>query len=787
MEGHELVKVGGSPFESLPLFLPANASYDPATNTVTKGEEGHDNSSGNDEASHRLVKVPKAGWDMLEALQAPISVISLLGPYRSGKSFLGSRFLNTSNVFRVGPTLEGCTVGIWISTTALKDPQTGCHKFILDVEGLGDPVAGDDASNARMALACLLLSSVVLFNNTSHPDRSSLQFLRCLSTIRHRIPNANDRLGFPSFVWIFRDFFLQLPTRRDTGKPYTLQEYMLERVLPTTNNTSTISTGDKVETEVVDSLLNDFATLQVLKVGHPKRKGQNPLSPEEMAHLEDLNWTELDEGFRADIQKVIVTTLKLAAPFRLGREDESKPKKWGIFAGKARQSHAQGQAYAKWCETVLELVNSTGIIPNLPDLQQQLVQQMADSQLARCVKTFETELETYWEACPVYNNGNDDLVARHSLLAVAEEEELRSKATAILEQQKEILLADGAIPSPSILEVTLQELESRCFAIDSQTGHLESTASVSIYVRICAENNRRSQTSCEVLIDNLYTPLQASIRNDPTSMSAKEFQKVINQLKTSYETQARGPAKKSVLKNLLLQPSEADALFIAKVTEKDDALKDSLTKQASLSKDIQQKEAQLTSLHENLEQVKVQTKLEMEALAKAHENALQKALQEQQQQEQQQREVLRKDMEKKLQDAQEKADKERQENEAHMKRLEEEAQRRLKAEIEARDERLKREKDLFEKQMETLKVSADTELKERLEKVQFESRKEQERIEEEMTHRLEESESRLQEEIRIREVELSHAKEELEATKKAEQELKERLNRRICPEACVTM
>ena len=811
-EGHELVKVCDSPFSSLPLFLPADAKYNPETNTVIKHQQDDTTNGGPTTAAadkdsdsstlHNLVKVPNAGWDMLQALEVPISVISCIGPYRTGKSLLVSRFLNTSNAFQIGPTLEGCTVGIWISTTALKDPKTGCYKFVLDVEGLGDPLAGDEASNARMALTCLLLSSVVLFNNTSHPDRGSLQFLKCLSTIRRRIQTNNNNNGnsqrhcFPSFIWIFRDFFLQLPPRRDTGKPYTLQEFMMERVLKPTS--STAASGDKVETEVVDSLLNDFESLQVLSASHPKRQGQHPLSPEEMAHLDTLDWQELDESFRNDIHQIIITTLNLAKPFELGQNGSPKTnshaqkKGWNIFSRKSDQ-YAWGKAYAKWCETVLELVNSTGVIPNLPDLQQQLVQQMADAQLAQCVTTFQTELETYWNSCPIYSGDkalSSDLVTTHSLQPVAEESELKDRAQKLFAEETQKLSKN--ITSSKVLHAAIEDLETRCLADEETNNNSASTAASavpsvsSIYARVRLANSRRSQSACESLMNSLYTPVQESIRNDPTSMTVQEFRTVVGQLQASYEKQARGPAKQTVLSTLLLQPSEADALFVAKMTESNEALQHSLSQLASLSHDIEEKEAQLTTLHTNLEQVKEQNQRELEALSMAHKTDMQQALEAQQQREQEQREQLQADMEKQLQQARLKAEKERQESEEQLKRVEQEAQKRLQSEVQAREDRLKQEKEMFDQQIESLKETADAELQEKLKGVQAASRAEHERLEEELTHRLEESENRLQEEIRVREVELAQAKKDLEETKTAEKELQARLDRR-CPEKCVTM
>ena len=74
-----------------------------------------------------------------------------------GKSLLLSRFLKDSKAFALGPTLEGCTKGIWISTNAIVSKETGHYNFLLDCEGAGDPLEGDEAGNARIALVCILI------------------------------------------------------------------------------------------------------------------------------------------------------------------------------------------------------------------------------------------------------------------------------------------------------------------------------------------------------------------------------------------------------------------------------------------------------------------------------------------------------------------------------------------------------------------------------------------------------------------------------------------------------
>ena len=109
---YEIVSCSTKPFPSLPLFLPRNVTYDPRTNTVTSASSSPSrqrrSQSANDYDEH-LVLVENAGLDMLQRVNKPIGCVSCVGPYRTGKSLLLSRFLSSSKSFKLGPTLEGCT------------------------------------------------------------------------------------------------------------------------------------------------------------------------------------------------------------------------------------------------------------------------------------------------------------------------------------------------------------------------------------------------------------------------------------------------------------------------------------------------------------------------------------------------------------------------------------------------------------------------------------------------------------------------------------------------------
>jgi hypothetical protein len=799
-EDYEVVKISDKPFSSLPLFLPNNLIYIEETNTVrpigffdekdtstsasTTGEE-KERKKEND----GLVIVPNAGLAMLQKLNQPIATISCIGPYRTGKSLLMSRFLQTSNAFDIGPTLEGCTRGIWISTSALKAVSktkkgSGCFTFFLDAEGLGDPLQGDEASNARIAMTCILLSSVLVFNNTSHPDRSSLQFLRMLHTIRQKIPQHRH---FPSLCWVFRDFFLQLPKRTtkgdghgEIGTPYTLQEFMMERVLCKTDSSS--MRHDPVEGEVIDSLLNDFSQLKVMSVGYPKKQDGFNMSPEEMSMLQDVDWNELDERFRNDMQDVIDHCLENAAPFQLGAlggtstPSPVKEKRWNLLPQRTKSTggmYATGVVYSKWCTTVISLVNSPDTVPNLPDLQQQLLQQMADDLLQSSLGKFEADLTDWWNnECPVFNGGNeigeeiDILISQNEseLKAVADAKELETKSQEIYNQLRQELYR-GSISSVAILTATLKKLEQKCY----------KDPATSILAQIRQENTKRSQAACQALAKHLYTPLRSSIRVDPTCMSLDDFKATLQQLTESFKLQARGPAVDSTLVSHFSEPAKADSLLIEKVSETNVRYQEAVKLQEHLSKDVEEKGRKLKSLEDDLTKNKEEAIKAMEGLAKNYEAALAKVVADQHAKEEERWRKMQEEMAHKLQAAQQSLEEEQHARRYELEMTKVDAEQRLSAEVAAREERRLEEQQTYHAELASIQAKADNNMQSEMSKAEGQRMVAQEKLEAEMQQKLGESETKLQAEIKNRKEELLQSKRELEAKEKDRQELQEKI------------
>ena len=98
-----------------------------------------------------------------------LGIISIVGKYRTGKSFIVNRVLlkKVKKGFKVGPTINPCTKGLWIwnKTVKAENPEhEDMEVLVIDSEGF----AGiDEHSNhdSRIFLFALLLSSYFIYNS----------------------------------------------------------------------------------------------------------------------------------------------------------------------------------------------------------------------------------------------------------------------------------------------------------------------------------------------------------------------------------------------------------------------------------------------------------------------------------------------------------------------------------------------------------------------------------------------------------------------------------------------
>ena len=236
--------------------------------------------------------------EVIRQLQSPLGVISVAGMYRTGKSYLLNRMLlNRSGGFSVGPSINPCTKGLWMwsKTIPAHTPQgKPLNVLIIDTEGIGATDEDHNHDNKIMTLA-ILLSSYFLFNSMGTIDESSIQSLSFIVNITKNIQQKNGNKDFakylPAFMWVIRDFSLQLKNRE--GNPITSKEY-LEYSLELQNGTSEfIVNKNQIRKLVKEYFPNrDCVTLvrPLLEEGNLQKLERTPASKLRKEFIEQVNY-----------------------------------------------------------------------------------------------------------------------------------------------------------------------------------------------------------------------------------------------------------------------------------------------------------------------------------------------------------------------------------------------------------------------------------------------------------------------------------------------------------------
>lgn len=187
-------------------------------------------------------KVHPDAVDALMQIKGPIGVVSVCGRARQGKSFLLNQLLGRSTGFQVGSTHQPCTKGIWIWSEPLKTAALGGTEYslvLLDCEGI-DAYDQTGTYSAQIFSLAILLSSLFVYNQMGVIDEAALDCLSLVSEMtKHIHVKASGEketvpdLGHfsPVFVWLLRDFYLDLKEDNTKITPCNYLELALRPVL----------------------------------------------------------------------------------------------------------------------------------------------------------------------------------------------------------------------------------------------------------------------------------------------------------------------------------------------------------------------------------------------------------------------------------------------------------------------------------------------------------------------------------------------------------------------------
>ncbi|KAI8917250.1 guanylate-binding protein [Powellomyces hirtus] len=162
---------------------------------------------------------------ILKSISLPVVVITVMGIYRFGKSFLMNQLAGVQDGFDLGSTTVGKTRGFWLWAFRQRDPDRII--LLLDCEGLSDAKRSPEYSMQLFTIG-MLLSSCLMMNTTGSTintdDLAKLSFhskpaFRFVSNLSDHIRVSTSKKAdtgadidqhTPCLIWVLRDAFLSM-------------------------------------------------------------------------------------------------------------------------------------------------------------------------------------------------------------------------------------------------------------------------------------------------------------------------------------------------------------------------------------------------------------------------------------------------------------------------------------------------------------------------------------------------------------------------------------------------
>ena len=313
--------------------------------------------------------------EILKNIKENIIVVSIVGKARTGKSYLMNLLLNNNNSknnnensgngFKVSPSLNSCTRGIWLWNTPKQKPNSSSKIIFIDSEGTNSIDISTKTYDSKIFALIVLISSLFIYNTNGNIDEKSISDLALAAHLSNSIAtNSIENKDLiiselaPKFIWVLRDFILD-KVDPDTGDEISSNEY-LELCL---KNKSIKNNNSK-------SIENNLIRENIIKYFHERECVTLPRpvdSEDDLHNLQNIPFYKLKPNFRDEF-------------LNLKRKiyETSKPKKIG-------HKTLTGPILAELLKNFINSINSK-IIPNINTALDNIILNEIDNNFNECLK-----------------------------------------------------------------------------------------------------------------------------------------------------------------------------------------------------------------------------------------------------------------------------------------------------------------------------------------------------------------------------------------------------------------
>ncbi|KAF8409185.1 hypothetical protein HHK36_005259 [Tetracentron sinense] len=456
---------------------------------------------------------------MLQLVKGPIGVVSVCGRARQGKSYVLNQLLGRSSGFQVASTHRPCTKGLWMWSAPLKRTAldgTEYNLLLLDSEGI-DAYDQTGTYSTQIFSLAVLLSSMFIYNQMGGIDEAALDRLSLVTEMTKHIRirasggrSTASELGqfSPIFVWLLRDFYLDLV---EDNQKITPRDYLELALRPMQGRGKDIAAKNEIR-ESIRALFPDRECFTLVR----------PLNNEnDLQRLDQISLDKLRPEFRSGLDALTKFVFERTRPKQVGATILTGP----ILAGIT--------------QSFLDALNN-GAVPTISSSWQSVEE-------AECRRAYDSATEVYMSAFDRTKHPEEDA------LREAHEDAVQKSLAAYS------ATAVGAGSARQKYEKLLQNFFRKAFEDYKRNAFMEADLRCSNTIQGMEKKLRAACHHPDAKIDHVLKVLDGLLSEyEASSHGPQKWQKLASFLQQSLEGLILDFAKKQLDQSV----SEKNALML---------------------------------------------------------------------------------------------------------------------------------------------------------------------------------------------------------------------------------